>query len=473
MNFYNLNMERSNSHQSEVAIIQSQTPVEGVHNGLEKIGGISRHIKEGDQVFIKFNLNLPEGFPTNTNFDVLEAIIKSCSEAGAKKIYLGGYPLKGFSIKEISDTLGIKRYFETLRAELAFLDNSNYFSQENMSSDQLQKVKSESLTTIEVNNKKYMVPKVIINSYKLISVNQVNVNPLFKYNLSIFNSYSIVPNKYQKIEKIVREGKDYFALDQYKQDLISNILDVYTIRKPDIVINDLFYILESAGPCVYKDSKLKKTGYIIVGNDAIAVDLVTLKILSVEALNHDLIMEARERNIGNTDISKILIHGEKLKNISITVEECATRLADINVQNVSVKQGQLCSGCNQSAYHLLNTMKTKMVKDLKYFSSHSFLVGENPLEPNEKQDDIILFGDCAINSTQDRDFRKVVKETKKKIKVKKNKRVLELSGCPPDISSCINKIIKHYERRNIPSLKFYDKTINHKIRNTLDKWEAL
>jgi len=466
-------MERSNSKSPEVAIIKSQSPLECVSNGLEKLGGISRYIQEGEQVFIKFNLSLPEGFPTTTNFDVLEVIIKSCIEVGVKKIFLGGYPMKGVTIKEISNAIGIESYLATLRAELAFLDNSNYFTKEKLPLEELQKLKSNSFSTIEVNEKEFKVPKVILESDKLISVNQVNVNPLFTYNLSILNSYSIVPNKYQKIEKVVQEGKDYFALDQYKQDLISNILNVYSIKKPDIVINDLYHVLECAGPCVYKDSKLKRTGFIVIGNDAIAVDAVTLKLMNVEPLKHDLIMEARERGIGASDLSKIKIYGEKLKEHSIRVEECVKKLADIEVQNVFIKQGQICSGCKENAYHLLNTMKTKMIKDLKYLSSHSFLIGENPLEPEGKQDNIILFGDCAINTTEDRDFRKIVKKTKKKTKVKKNNKVLELGGCPPDLFSCINKIIKHYKKKNIPSLNLYYKTIDHKIRNTLDKWEAL
>ena len=157
----------------------------------------------------------------------------------------------------------------------------------------------------------------------------------------------------------------------------------------------------------------------------------------------------------------------------LDIEECVAKLADINVKNVAVKQGQICSGCRENAYHMLNIMKTKMLKDLKYLSSHSFLIGENPLEPGDKQDHIILFGDCAINTTQDREFKKVTKETKKKIKVKWNKKVLELEGCPPNISSCIDKIIKHHKGKNIPSLNLYYKAINHKIRKTLESWEAL
>ena len=466
-------MERSGSKQSEVAITSSKTPLEGVFNGLEKLGGISKYIKDGDQVFVKFNLNLPEGFPANTDFDVLGAVIKFCKEAGAKKIYLGGFPFKAQSIEGISDALGIERYFESLGAELAFIDNSNYFKQDKAGLEQLQKVKNESFTTIEKNDEEYKVPKVILDSNKLISVNQVNVNPLFKYTLGILNSYSMVPNKYQKIKKIVREGKDYFALDQYKQDLITNIFNVYSIKEPDLVINDLFYVLERAGPCIYKDSKLNKTGHVIVGNDTVAVDLITLNVLNVEAMNHELIMEARERGFGNTDLSKIIIHGEKLNEININIEECVAKLTDINVKNVSVKQGQICSGCRESAYHLLNTMKTRMTKDLKYLSNHSFLIGENPLEPSDKQDHIIVFGDCAIESTRDRDFRKITKETKRKIIVKWNKQVLELAGCPPDIPSCIDKMVKHYKKRDIPSLNLYCKTINQKNRKALESWEEL
>ena len=54
------------------------------------------------------------------------------------------------------------------------------------------------------------------------------------------------------------------------------------IKQPNLVINDLFYILEGAGPYLYKDSKIKKTELMIIGDDAIAVDLITLNMLNLE-----------------------------------------------------------------------------------------------------------------------------------------------------------------------------------------------
>ncbi|GAH17242.1 unnamed protein product, partial [marine sediment metagenome] len=60
---------------------------------------------------------------------------------------------------------------------------------------------------------------------RLILLNQVSVDPLFKCTISLLNTYSLVSNQYQKIQKNVRSGKDYLHLDQYKQDLITNILE--------------------------------------------------------------------------------------------------------------------------------------------------------------------------------------------------------------------------------------------------------
>ncbi|MFX1256724.1 MAG: DUF362 domain-containing protein, partial [Promethearchaeota archaeon] len=259
-------MDSLNLENTEVAVIRGNNPKESVLNGIEKLGGISKFINIDEQVFIKFNLRLPYGFPTNTNFNVLKAVIQSCNKVGAKKVYIGSFPFKGITIKSIYDILGLNNFLKDLGAEFTFLDNSNLFYEKRLNYNKLKFIKKHSFSTIKINNKTFLVPKVILESDKFISINQVNVDPLFKCSLSLLNSYSIVPNKYQEIKKISKEGKDYFLLDQHKQDLISNIIDVFTIKKPNLVINDLFYILEGAGPYIYKDSNLKKTGIVIIGN---------------------------------------------------------------------------------------------------------------------------------------------------------------------------------------------------------------
>ena len=120
-------LSHSKSKKPEVVISRGNTPKESLIKGIEQLGGISKFISEGDHVFVKFNLNLPGGFPINTNFDVLEALIVSCKEAGEDKVYLGSFPLKGIPIKIISDLYDLKEHFKTFGADLIFLDNSDNF----------------------------------------------------------------------------------------------------------------------------------------------------------------------------------------------------------------------------------------------------------------------------------------------------------------------------------------------------------
>ncbi len=467
-------MDQLNSDIAEVVITKGESPEESVLDGIEKLGGISKFIDDGDQVFIKFNLRLPFGFPTNTNLDTIKAIVQLCNQAGAKKVYVGGFPMEGLTVKAISDSLGLKDYFKNIGAELVFLDNSNLFSQRSMDAKKLKAIKKRAFEYKSITNdyepkiaiyRKYGIPKIILESDKLISINQVNVDPIFKVRLSLLNSYSLIPNKYQKIENKLKGGREYLLKDKYKQDLASKIIDVYSIKKPSLVVNDLFYILEGAGPLIYKDSNLKKTGIVVIGSDAIAVDSITLKLLNLDPEQDSLLSLAKKRNIGVTELSKIRLMGENLENIKINVENCIYKLEDINLRNFSIKMGQFCSGCFEQAYHLLNFMKTNMIKDLKYLShKNSLLIGDNPLKSEDIDNDVIIFGNCAIRSTKNHPLRK-------------NKKVMELFGCPPNLFNSIELLLKMYNKDDIPMLSLFEKLYKYyrpkNLTEKLEKWEGL
>jgi hypothetical protein len=280
-----------------------------------------------------------------------------------------------------------------------------------------------------------------------------------------------VPPKYQEIKNNNNQDKNYILQDQYKTDLISNILDVFTIKQPDLTINDLFFLLDSSGPCVYRDSHLQKPGLIVLGNNAVSTDSLTLKLLNIETQDHKLILDAHQRGLGIIDLKQIKLLGEDIDQNSIFVDLCTTKLENINLINFIINSGQTCSGCFKQAYHLLNLMKTHMIKDLKYNPRNAFLVGINPGEPKQF-DNVLLFGDCAIRSTNNSNFRKrqiISKKssTKKKnpkksrekdiqkkenIKFKKNRKILEMPGCPPDITDCLELIFKYYGKNNLPNL---------------------
>ncbi len=122
--------------------------------------------------------------------------------------------------------------------------------------------------------------------------------------------------------------------------------------------------MESAGPYIYRDSNLKKTGIVVLGNNAVSVDLITLKLLNIDIQNHDLILEANQRGLGIIDPQKINLFGEKIEDNNIIIDLCESKLENINLKNLLVSSGRYCSGCYKQAYHLLNFMKTYMLSFL-------------------------------------------------------------------------------------------------------------
>ena len=286
----------------------------------------------------------------------------------------------------------------------------------------------------------------------------------------------------------MRSGKDYLLLDQFRQDLITNILDVFSIKKPCLVINDMFYFLEGAGPFIYKDSNLIRTGLVVSGSDAVAVDLITLNLLKIDLLSSKILLEASNRKLGIANVSEINLKGENLDANKLTVNFSVNKLDEFTITNTYLQTGRICSGCFKEVYYLLNFMKTHMTKDLKYIRKQSILIGENPNEPDTVEN-IIVFGDCALRSTKNRDFRyikvakkdniiKTVGDKVKKdntsqkdpvIKKKVNKSILELPGCPPDFHTSLNAILKYYGKKKAPNLSFYNALLNQIVNKESKK----
>ena len=424
-----------------VVVAKADTPLHTYNEILTLLGGMENFVSKNDKILIKINLNTPEGFPVNTSFALIKSMIKSCKKAGASEISLGSYSSKGVKIRNIDNLLKINELVMPLGAQLLFLEEDS---------------ESELLDIIQKCDKFFVV-------------NQVNVDPLFECTLSMMNSSKIdILNSQESM------GQD-LENNFYKKELVSKLLDVYKKRKPDLIINDLYYVMEGAGPCVYKDSNLIKTQLMVGGTDPAAVDFVTLKLLDINPLENPLIIGARERDIGITDINNINIIGVDLESSKVSINYCEKNLENITIHNCKIKTGSTCSGCYHIAYHLLNIMKTYMTKDLKYIARQSVLIGENPPEPDFKKN-VILFGNCAIKSTENFSFRTVNtskesiplskkirsmfnKEEKPNKKLKSiekiNKQILHIVGCPPNLNTSIKLISNYYGKQQVPNLYLY------------------
>jgi uncharacterized protein (DUF362 family) len=436
-------MQSSSVRSTIVAISKGVSPKNCVINGIDHLGGISNFIKNEEQVFIKINLPFPGGFPTTINIDTLESIIELCHTAGAKKIYVGSFPMTNIPMNTISNILGLKQYLLKREAELVLLDNSDYLESKNLKSKHLEIIKVHALNKVNINNKEFEVPKIILDSDKFISINQVNVDPILKIQSSIFNSFSIIQPSYQEeiLEKCNNSPRNDF--DEY----LNHIIDVFSIKVPNLAINDMFYVLEGAGPCVYKDSNLKMTQMMVMGNEAIAVDTITLKLLGLDIKDNELLIKAKKRNIGISNISNMKILGEDVDKTEIAVKFCESNLSNIKIPNFSIRSGITKIGDLKSGYHFLNFIKTYLIKDIKYLSKVSFLIGDKPPE-TELLGNIILFGDNAIESTKNYDFKKMKKSGGVK-------NILEIPGNPPNIKVSLKLLLDYFGKGKLPMLHFY------------------
>ncbi len=464
-------MAQERTEPVEVAVIKNPNPKKCVLEGIETLGGISKYIQNGDTVFIKCNLELPFGFPTNSNFDTVEAVVQSCKMAGAQKVIIGSFPFKRIRAKGISEALGLENFLTNSNTELIFLDLSDKLSQEKLTDEQLEQIKRSFYGEIEFQGKKIKFPNAILTANKVISINQVNVEPLFQCSLSLSNLSSLLPFEYREIRPKEKLEKNERSLEQTKKELTAQIIDIFSIKKPVLFINDLFYILEGAGPYIYKDSKLIRSESIVLGSDPVAVDTITLKLMGFDPNKNELINAAIDKNIGESVVEKINVKGVSLEGLNFDIKPCVSNLEEINVKNLSLCANSICSGCYKQTYHLLNLMKTNMTKDLKYLSKVLFIAGENPTN-YEIANSYIVFGDCAIKSTKHSSIRHILKKTKKKTKQKPNKNILELQGCPPDLLDCVQKIIKFYGKGKVPTLNIFYKTIKPYIVEKDNKKEV-
>jgi uncharacterized protein (DUF362 family) len=474
-------MSQSDHKDSEVAIVREESPEKGLKEGIGQLGGISNFIQEEDTVFIKINLSIPQGFPVHTNLDTLKALIKECKDAGASKVLVGSYTYENIPINIVADFIGLKSFCDGLGAEFIVLDNSDLYIDKKISRQDLVEKKFSIMTKVEVSEGEIEIPEGILKADKMIILNQVNVHPLFDFTLSLLSSYSMVPNSYQKIKNISSNNNTNSteeSQDSYKKKLTSRIIDIFSVRKPDLVINDLFYLMEKAGPFIFKDSNLKKTNLIVLGHDAVSVDAITMRAMDYNLFKNDLMVRAREKELGPAKLSDIKIKGEDIENIKLQVNLCPSKLEDIDLLNTSINSGSVCSACFNQAFHLLNFIKTNLTKDLKYLKRFQFLTGKDPDNPKDLEH-IVLFGDCAIKSTREADFRKIKTESFlfKKEKEKENPSILELKGCPPEPFECLSSIFDFFGKGKMPDLNFHLKEIstyyNQDFKEKLDLWEEI
>lgn len=254
---------------------------------LNNLGGISSLIKPGDHVLIKPNILLaktPEEAIT-THPSLIEAIITAVKKIGAIPM-VGDSPggLVG-NVDTHWEVTGIEEVCNRLNVEILNFEAAGVYEK-------------------KINGNKYHIAKPVIDADFIINVPKVKTHSLTMLTCAVKNMYGAIPGL----------TKAYYhkeAPDPY--DFARLAVDIFKLTKPGLNIVDGVVGMEGSGA---SSGNPRKLGMILVSTDAVAIDSLICHILGKDPLNVPTNKNAYNRDLGEADINKITVLGDKLEKIN-------------------------------------------------------------------------------------------------------------------------------------------------------------
>lgn len=248
---------------------------------LNFLEGWDRNLKKSSRVLIKPNLlssrNPEEGVTTHP--EVLRAVIR-LFKGRVKEIRVGDSPGGyGKNCDEVYEKTFTKRICQEEGVELIKFDDP------------------KKVNGIPITNK-------VLESDFFVSVPKFKTHTITTITCGIKNSFGLIPGLF----KPQSHGTYPTVLG------FSNfVVDVYNIRKPDLLIVDAVLAMEGDGP---NNGPLKKLNLIAGSNDGVSLDSLMAKIIGLKGLDVATTAIAHKRKIGEGNLENIEIAGDDINSFT-------------------------------------------------------------------------------------------------------------------------------------------------------------
>jgi len=260
-----------------------------VKTSFDHLGGLSRFVKKDQKVLIKPNL-LSAKDPSRaitTHPSVVRAVVEEVQK-------LGAVPILGDSPGGVDR--GIKRVWENTKlAEVAGQTGAKLVAFE-----------SEGVyprTTPE--GKSYYLAKPVIDSDVIINLAKLKTHTLTLMTCAVKNMFGSIPG--------FRKG-EYHKEAPKPKDFARVIVDVFSLTKPQLTLVDAIVCMDGDGPSA---GNPKYAGLLLSSTDAVALDIVTAKIMGFKDGEIDTTTIAQERGLGPKSFDQIEIRGENLNDLPL------------------------------------------------------------------------------------------------------------------------------------------------------------
>lgn len=267
---------------SRVSIVRCKdyTPSEvqkKVKAAVDLIGGIGAFIKENQKVFIKPN-QLSDRPPEDgvvTHPEFLRALIRVVKER-TKNISIGDSPSGAFKqAEDVYEKSGLKKVAKEEGVNL---------------------VKFES--AVELSG--ITIAKAVAEADFVINAPKMKTHGLTTITCAIKNTFGCVPGP----TKI-----NYHLKHPNVRGFARHIVEVFSRVKPGLSVVDGIVAMEGDGPA---NGPLKNVGVILASADAVSVDAVFSSMIGLKPESVNTTRIAHERGLGEMNLNKIEIAGEKL-----------------------------------------------------------------------------------------------------------------------------------------------------------------
>ncbi|KUK56403.1 MAG: Uncharacterized protein XD79_0138 [Atribacteria bacterium 34_128] len=265
---------------SKVIISDTQNnEISEIIKNVFEIFGVKDKVK-GKKVLVKPNLlgAFPPERGVTTDPRVIYAIVQELKNCRSKEIVVG-------------DNSG-SIHFDPLKiAKITGILDASDGCYSNIAKEVVE-VKVESKFIEEL-----FISKIVKEADYVINVPKFKTHSLTTITGAIKNMFGIIPGgKKAKLHTITRSIKGFAEL----------LVDIYQIRIPDLNIMDAIIGMEGVGPTNGKTRVINK---IISSDNGISLDSVMAAMMGLKPVRIELLQIAKERNLGETDISNIIIDG--------------------------------------------------------------------------------------------------------------------------------------------------------------------
>jgi uncharacterized protein (DUF362 family) len=277
----------------KVAIVKAlKDPEAAVKKAIDLLGGIEQFIMPGETVLLKPNLFTVKGPETGATTDMRVVLGAAyLLQENKNHCILGECPAMASYTRPdiVFDGLGIHKICEKNQIEVRVLDR-----------DPPVKV---SVDGIVLND--FWFPKTSLD-YPIINIPKLKTHALTTLTAAVKNLFGLQQGGV-KAHHHVTVKNDAEAFNHL-------LLDLYEAIKPQIRLNivDAIIAMEGEGPTTGEPVNL---GLIIVGGDAVAVDIVSSALMDWNPMDVGTNFLARKRELGPHSLNDVEVLGESIESV--------------------------------------------------------------------------------------------------------------------------------------------------------------